>query len=85
MLYQTVFEVTQKPYEWWSLAYGLIFVFVGAALIKFGPKLDRHKNRKKAGLTFAVDPRILGWFFVISGSGWTLFVFSGTYSAYRQY
>ena len=85
MPYVTVFDITQKPFEWWWAAFGLIFVVIGAVLIKTGPKLDRNKSGKKFGLTFPVDSRLLGWFFVIFASGWTLVAFSSTYSTYREY
>jgi hypothetical protein len=85
MPYVTVFDITQKPFEWWWLAFGLIFVVIGVVLIRFGPKLDRDKNGKRFGLTFAIDSRLLGWFFVIFASGWTLFAFGEAYSTYHEY
>lgn len=84
MPYETVFEVTQKPFEWWWPAFGLIFVVIGVFLIKFGPKLDRNKNRKDIRLTFAISPKLLGWFFVVFASLWTLIAFGSTYSSYRE-
>jgi hypothetical protein len=82
--YETVFEITSKPYEWWFAAFGLIFVVVGVGAIKFGPKLDRNKNGESFGLTFAIPPRLLGWFFVIFASVSTLVVFGSTYSSRRD-
>ena len=84
MPYETVFEITSKPFEWWVPAFGLIFLVVGVVFIKFGPKLDRNKNGKSFGLTFAIPPRLLGWFFVIFASFWTLVTFGSTYSSYRK-
>ena len=84
MPYVTVFDITQKPFAWWWPALGLIFVVIGVFLIKFGPKLDRNKNLKKPGFSLAVDSRLIGWFFVVFASGWTLFAFGGTYSTYRD-
>lgn len=85
MPYITVFEITQKPFEWWWPAFGLLFVAIGAFLIRFGPKLDRNKDLKKPRFSLAVDSRLIGWFFVIFASGWTLLAFGGTYSSYREY
>jgi hypothetical protein len=85
MPYETVFEITQKPFEWWWPAFGLIFAALGVIFIKFGSRLDRSQNRKQFGLTFSIEPRLLGWIFVIFASGWTLLVFVLTYSSYKQY
>jgi hypothetical protein len=85
MSYETVFEITQKAYEWWWPSIGLIFLVIGVILIKFGPILDRNKNKKKIGLTFAFNPRRLGWMFVIFASFWTLLAFGSTYISHREY
>lgn len=85
MPYETVFEITQKPFEWWLPAFGLIFVLIGTILVKFGPKLDRSQNGKQFELNFAIRPRLLGWIFVIFASGWTLLVLVFTYSSYSEY
>jgi hypothetical protein len=85
MPYVTVFDVTQKPFEWWWSAVGLIFVVIGVLLIKFGSRLVRNKNGEGLGSAFTVDSRLLGWFFIIFASGWTLLAFSSTYSTYREY
>jgi hypothetical protein len=84
MPYQTVFEITSKPFEWWFPAFGLIFIVVGVVFIKFGPKLDRNKNGRSFGLAFTIPLRPLGWFFVIFASFWTLVAFGSTYSSYRE-
>jgi hypothetical protein len=84
MPYVTVFDITQKPFEWWWPAFGLIFVVIGVFLIKFGPKIDRNKNLKKPGFSLAVDSRLIGWSFVVFASGWTLFAFGGAYFDYRD-
>jgi hypothetical protein len=76
--------VTQKPFEWWWSAFGLIFVVIGVLLIKFGSR-DRNKNGELLGAAFAVDSRLLGWFFIISASGWILLAFIFTYSTYREF
>ena len=82
MPYTTVFEVTQKPYEWWSPAFGLIFIAIGIIFIRFGPQLDRWNNSRASA--FALKPKYLGWFFVIFASFWTSVAFGGTYSSYRE-
>ena len=82
---ETVFEITQKPFEWWWPAFGLIFAAIGVIFIKFGPKLDQSQNGKLFGLTFAIEPRLLGWIFVIFASGWTLIAFVLMYSSYGEY
>jgi len=84
MPYETVFEITQKHFEWWWPAFGLIFVAIGVTVIEFGPKLDKRQNGKQFGITFTIEPRLLGWVFVIFASGWTLLVFVFTYSSYRE-
>jgi hypothetical protein len=90
MPYNTVFEITQKPYEWRYSAFGLIFVTIGVVFIVWGPQLDRLTARKWTGLSFWLKPRFafkpqyLGWFFVIFASFWTLLAFASTYSSYRN-
>ena len=39
---------------------------------------------KKPGLNFAIDSRLIGWFFVVFASSWTLVAFGGTYSTRRE-
>jgi hypothetical protein len=85
MPYENVFDITQKPFEWWWPAFGLIFVAIGIALIAFGSKINRNKNPKNLGFSLSVDSRFLGLFFVVFASGWTLLAFGGTYSSYRDY
>jgi hypothetical protein len=77
MPYITVFEITQKAFEWWWPAVGIAFVVIGAVLVRFGPKLDRY--------TSGIPARIIGWFFIIFASGWTLLSFTLMYSTYREY
>jgi len=84
MPYETVFEITQKPYQWWWPAIGLVFLIIGVVFIRFGPRLDRNKNGNKFGLSFVIPPKPLGWFFVIFASFWTLVAFSLTYSSYLK-
>jgi len=46
-------------------------------LIRFGPQIDRFAS--------GAPSRIVGWFFVIFASVWTLLVFGGTYTKYLEY
>src|SRR5262249_2286050 len=69
--------------EWWWSAFGLIFIAIGIAFIRFGPKLTRISDGKPFGLTFPISPRLLGWCFVVFASFWTLVAFGFTYSSYR--
>ncbi len=85
MPYVTVFQITQKSFDWSWPAFGLIFVVIGIFLIKFGPKLEAYRNRSIFGSRFLNSPKFLGWFFVIFASFWILIAFGGTYSAYRKY
>ena len=52
---------------------------------KVWPEVRTHKNRKGLGLVFAIDSRLLGWFFIIFASFWTLLAFGFMYSSYREY
>lgn len=74
MPYVTVFDISQKPFEWWWPAFCFFFAIIGIAFIKFGDRLGVSK-----------DVKWVGWFFVIFGSGTTLAVLSLTYSTYREY
>jgi len=77
MPYVTVFDIAQKPFEWWGSAFGLVFIAIGVVLIRFGPQIDRFASGAPA--------RIVGWFFVIFASGWTLLAFGSTYTKYLEY
>jgi hypothetical protein len=74
MPYVTVFDISQKPFEWWWSASGLLFVVIGILLIRFGTKLGAAREQK-----------ILGWAMVIFASFWTLVSFGFMYSSYREY
>jgi hypothetical protein len=90
MSYHTVFEVTQKPFQWGFSAFGLIFVAIGIVFIAFGPQLDRLRAREPGGLAsffkprFGMRPKYLGWLFVIFASIWTAVAFGSTYSSYTR-
>ncbi len=84
MPYEPVFEITSKPYEWWFPAFGPIFLAIGVVFVKFGPRLDRNRNGKSFGVSFVISPKLLGWFFVIFASFWTLVAFGSTYFSYRE-
>ena len=73
MPYVTVFEITQKPFQWWFPASGLIFVLIGAAFIWAGRRWPSQKRM-----------RIAGYFMLGFASLWVLFAFGLTFSEYRQ-
>ena len=50
MPYVTVFEITQKPFQWWFPAFGLMFVVVGILLILIGRKRT-SQERVRIGFT----------------------------------
>ena len=73
MPYVTVFEITQKPFEWWFPAVGLLAVPVGVAMILVARKWPSQTRAK-----------VTGYFFVIFGSVWSIATFVGTFSQYRK-
>src|SRR4051812_27072579 len=85
MSYVTVFDITNKGFQWWWTAFGLIFVGVGAALIKFGPKLYHSKPGTKHQSVTVNHCRLIGLCVLIFASGYTALVFDSTYSRYREY
>ena len=74
MPYVTVFDISQKPFEWWWSAVGLLFVIVGIVVLKYGRWLSTSKDQK-----------LWGWFFVVFGSGATFVIFVLTYATYDEY
>jgi hypothetical protein len=70
----TAFDISQKPFEWWWPAIGLLFVAIGIIVIRYG-----------RWLAMSNDSKIMGWVFVIFGSGVALGLFVLTYSTYSEY
>ena len=73
MPYVTVFEITQKPFQWWFPGFGLIFVLIGAVLIWIGRRWASQKHAK-----------VTGYFMLAFASLWVLIAFGSTSSSYRQ-
>lgn len=73
MPYVTVFEITQKPYEWWFPAFGLIVLLFGAVLVWIG---RRWESQRRAKLT--------GYVMVVFASLWVLWAFTWSFSEYRR-
>jgi hypothetical protein len=73
MPYITVFEITQKPFQWWFPAFGLIFVLMGAVSVWIGRRWPSQKLMK-----------ITGYFGLVFASLWVLLAFGSTFSEYRQ-
>jgi hypothetical protein len=72
--YVTVFDISQKPFEWRWSAICLLFVVFGIVVLKYGRWLSVSKNHK-----------VMGWCFIIFGSGAALVIFALTYSTYDEY
>ncbi|HTV49017.1 MAG TPA: hypothetical protein VMG59_11300 [Phycisphaerae bacterium] len=73
MPYVTFFEITQKPYQWWFPAFGLIFVLIGTILVWNG-------RRKKTETT----KKLVGYFILLFASLWVFCAFVLTFFEYRQ-
>jgi hypothetical protein len=73
MPYVTVFEITQKPFQWWFSAAGLIAISAGFVMILIARKWPSQTRAK-----------FTGYFFVIFGSVWSIGTFAGTFSQYRK-
>src|ERR1700732_2101482 len=74
MPYVTVFEITQKPFQWWFSAFGLIFIAIGIGFVLIGKKWT---TRKRTGIT--------GYFMLVFASLWILLAFVWTFTDYRKY
>jgi hypothetical protein len=72
MPYVTVFEITQKPFQWWFSAVGLIGVAIGIVFVLIGKKWPSQKQA-----------RITGYAVIVFGLLYSLFVFVHTFSQYR--
>src|SRR3989344_498496 len=73
MEYRTVFEITQKGFEWWFSAAGLPFLLIGAFFVWFG--------RRRQWPQFQIA---IGYFMAGFALLWSLAVFTSTYSAYHR-
>jgi len=73
MPYVTVFEITQRSFQWWYPAFGLVFVLIGAVLIWAGRRWPSRQVMK-----------ITGYFMLVFASLWVLLAFGSTFSEYRQ-
>lgn len=73
MTYVTVFEITQKPFEWWFSAFGLLFVVIGIVLIFVANKWPSQKPAK-----------FTGYFMLVFASLWTVVAFTSTFGEYRK-
>ena len=71
--YQTLFDISQKGYQWWHPAFGLIFVSIGLIIWKFSDKFSHKKYTRYFGIVYTA----------FSGL-WTLVVGIGTYSDYSS-
>jgi hypothetical protein len=69
----TVFEITQKPFQWWFAAFGLIFIALGIVFIFIG----KWTSRKRSHVT--------GYFMVVFATLWVLIAFAWTFSEYMKY
>jgi hypothetical protein len=73
MPYVTVFEITQKPFQWWFGAFGLIFVVIGIASVLIGKRWPSQKRAK-----------ITDYFMLVFASLWTMVAFASTFAEYRK-
>jgi hypothetical protein len=74
MPYVTVFEITQKPFQWWFSGFGLIFVVVGIALIFIDKKWPSQRRVK-----------VTGYFMLVFALLWTAVTFTSTFGDYRKF
>jgi hypothetical protein len=68
MPYVTVFEITQKHFQWWFSGAGLIFVVISIVFILVGRKWPSQKR-----------PEITGYFMLAFASLWTALAFTSTF------
>jgi hypothetical protein len=73
MPYTTVFEITQKSFEWWFPAVGLAGVPIGTLLLLIAKAWPSQKRAK-----------FTGYLLIAFGLIWTGSVFASTYSQYRK-
>jgi len=71
--YQVAFDLSQKSFQWWFPAVGLIFLLLGAVLIWVG------RSRQ-----WPLSRRLFAYFMVAFACIWSAFVFSTTYGEYAS-
>ena len=69
--YRVVFDQSQKGFQWWFPAFGLIFVLVGAVIIWVGKRNDWPRSR-----------RFVGYFMFGFACLWSGLTFSTTFGEY---
>jgi hypothetical protein len=69
--YRVVFDLSQKGFQWWFPAFGLIFVVVGGVIIWLGKRNDWSRSR-----------RFVGYFMVGFACLWSGLTFSTTFGEY---
>jgi len=73
MSYTTVFEITQKPFEWWFSGVGFIGIAFGVLIILLGRKWPSRRRPVSSGYAVAVFCSL-----------WTAWAFIASYSQYRK-
>jgi hypothetical protein len=68
--YRVVFEISQKGFDWWFPAVGVLFLIAGATLVWIGKRQKCTRFRKT------------GYVFLGFASLWTLVVFCTTFREY---
>ena len=67
--YNTVFEITQRGYEWWPLVYGFIFVLAGLFFLMIHRQIsEKQKAAKIFALVFTAFS--LMWMFAYFSKSW---------------
>src|ERR1700723_2553793 len=75
MPYNTIFEISHKPFPWWFPACGLLVIAFGC-LIQKGVIPTRASRRRE---------KSWGWPVIIFGALWTVLVFGFMYAKYARY
>src|SRR6266404_6119686 len=78
MPYVTVFDISQKPFEWWWSAIGIVIFGLGIILIKV---VSRWPNQKHGKL---IDAKLVGWVMVLFGPIWIVVVYNSTRSMWSE-
>jgi hypothetical protein len=73
MSYITVFEITEKPFEWWFSAIGLIGVALGILIVLVGRKWPSRRRSVLSGYVMAAFCAL-----------WSTAAFIASYSQYRN-